>query len=363
MVVLHLSKLKEIVVFAFISLIGVSSVSIIFMSSSLLLLWKNVYGDGLTQEQLSASLGNRRADLLIKLIPTVVTTETLQKGQKPIVEFRLFDSNTNKSFSHVTYYITIEKNDRRVIADIFHDHNGDLRIEMKPSNNTSGGLIISDLDPTLDAYTGNPGRPVTISGPVFSEGGLYHFKVRIEGVDSDDTLLPNDQRPVYDSWLSIGNALNQQININGKQIPIKIVSYYDTLKNFTFDSKNSHMRMQFDMPFNWNLSRLHKANIFVHEEISVPKPNSFTANKSYLATVNGVDVSKNIMIDDTKRDMDIIHFMLPKNQLIQVADEVNKNGQAPSGLMKFALQPGSGQAMSSSSMGNMSMSMPMSSSQ
>jgi hypothetical protein len=163
--------------------------------------------------------------------------------------------------------------------------------------------------------------------------------------------------------LSIGNALNQQININGKQIPIKIVSYYDTLKNFTFDGKNSHMRMQFDMPFNWNLSRLHKANIFVHEEISVPKHNAFTANKSYLATVNGVDVSKNIMIDDTKRNMDIIHFMLPKNQLIQVADEVNKNSQASSELMKFALQPGSGQAMSSSSMGNMSMSMPMSSSQ
>ena len=48
-------------------------------------------------------------DLLIKMIPSVVTTETLQNGQKPVVEFRLFDSNTNKSFSHVTYYIIIKK--------------------------------------------------------------------------------------------------------------------------------------------------------------------------------------------------------------------------------------------------------------
>src|SRR5919204_4795454 len=140
--VIYLSNLtvrKITVVFALIGIIAVSFISIIFMSSSSSLLssWKTAYGDGLTQEQLSASLGSRRADLLIKLIPAVVTTETLQKGQKPITEFRLFDSNTNKSFSHVTYYIIIEKNNRRLFAEIFHDHNGDLRIEMNPSNNAS----------------------------------------------------------------------------------------------------------------------------------------------------------------------------------------------------------------------------------
>jgi len=54
-----------------------------------------IFGDGLTQEELTGSLGNRKADLLIRMIPSVVTTETLQSGEKPIVEFRLFDSNTN----------------------------------------------------------------------------------------------------------------------------------------------------------------------------------------------------------------------------------------------------------------------------
>ncbi|MGA9170593.1 MAG: hypothetical protein WBZ20_10675, partial [Nitrososphaeraceae archaeon] len=63
-------------------------------------------------------------DLLIKMIPPVVTTETLQNGQKPVVEFRLFDSNTNKSFSHVTYRIIIEKDNKILLRDLFHDHNG-----------------------------------------------------------------------------------------------------------------------------------------------------------------------------------------------------------------------------------------------
>src|SRR5437764_10739504 len=92
------------------------------------------FGDGLTQEQLTASLGNRKADLLIKMTPAVVTTETLQKGQKPIVEFRLFDSNTNKSFSHVTYRIIIEKDNKILLRDLFHDHNGDLKIQINPTN-------------------------------------------------------------------------------------------------------------------------------------------------------------------------------------------------------------------------------------
>ena len=71
-----------------------------------------VFADGLFQEQISASLGNRKADLLIKMNPPVVTTQTVTQGQKPRIEFRLFDSSSNQSIKHVTYLITIEKGDK-----------------------------------------------------------------------------------------------------------------------------------------------------------------------------------------------------------------------------------------------------------
>src|SRR5919109_1954598 len=71
---------------------------------------KTAFGDGLFMEELSSSFGNRKADLLIKMTPPVVTTETLQKQQqKPVIQFKLFDANTNKTLNHVTYFITIEK--------------------------------------------------------------------------------------------------------------------------------------------------------------------------------------------------------------------------------------------------------------
>jgi hypothetical protein len=80
--------------------------SVIAMSTlfGMFICLNSAFGDGLTQELLTASLGNRKADLLIKMNPVVVTTETLEKGQKPTIEFRLFDSDTNQSFSHVLHW-------------------------------------------------------------------------------------------------------------------------------------------------------------------------------------------------------------------------------------------------------------------
>jgi hypothetical protein len=317
---------------------------------------QSAFADGLTQEQLSASLGNRKADLLIKMNPPAVTTETLSQGQKPTVEFRLFDSNTNQSFNHVTYYIILEKDGKRLLSDLFHDHNGDLKIQINPINTTTGNaasttsLSGGEPDPLLDILTSTQTNPIIASGPIFVRGGLYHFIVRIETVDSDYALLPYNQEPIYDSWLSIGNTENRQISIDGKQIPVKIISYYDKLSDFRFDNKN--MQMKFDMPFNWNVSRINNTSIFVHEEVTVPKANAFTTKGSFIGKVNGIDISKNVMVDNSNPQKDVIHIMIPKNNLIQLADQVNKNGHVYTGLMKFTLQPG-GMSIPMSSMGSM----------
>jgi len=129
----------------------------------------SAFGDGLTQEQITASLGNRKADLLIKMIPTVVTTETLEKGQKPTIEFRLFDSGTNQSFSHVTYYVIVEKDGKKLLYDLFHDHAGDVRIHVNPS--IRGNISINGEKTTcLYVWIITFAKPVTISGLFFASG-------------------------------------------------------------------------------------------------------------------------------------------------------------------------------------------------
>ncbi|MDQ3867929.1 MAG: hypothetical protein M3250_00040 [Thermoproteota archaeon] len=300
---------------------------------------KTAFGDGLFMEELSASFGNRKADLLIKMTPPVVTTQTLQtQNQKPIIQFKLFDSNTKEGIKHVTYFITIEKNGKVLLSDWFHDHKGDLKIEMQPRN-TPVITVYGEQDPILQAYTGTADSPVVAQGPIFLEGGLYHFIVRILTVDYDRAILPDDKQPVFDSWLSIGNTEEKQITIDGKQLPIQILSYYDKLNSFKFDE--SKMQMEFTMPFDWNTTRLEQNKVLVHEEVTVPKPSEFAAKRSYVGSVNGLDVTKNLVLDDTDPQKDVIHFMLPKPEVIKIAEHVNnKSERAVSDeLMKFTLQP------------------------
>jgi hypothetical protein len=327
----------------------VVTVIITFISSfsSSIIPIKTAFGDGLFMEELSASFGNRKADLLIKMTPPVVTTETFQKqDQKAIIQFKLFDSNTKEGIKHVTYFITIEKDGKKLLSNWFHDHNGDLRLQIRPKN-TDLVTVYGEPDPILQAYSGTENSPVIAEGPVFLEGGLYHFIVRIVTIDFDRTIIPDDKQPVYDAWLSVGLTEEQQITVDGKQIPIQILSYYDKINDFKFNE--SKMQMEFTMPFDWNTTRLEKNQVLVHEEVTVPKSSEFAAKRSYVGTVNDVDVTKNVVLDDTDPQKDIIHFMIPKTQVIQIAEQVNNKSSSSSQAsssssssnepMKFTLQP------------------------
>src|SRR5918996_338546 len=312
-----------------------------------------VFGDGLFMEEFSASFGDRKADLIIKMTPPVVTTETLQnQNQKPVIQFKLYDPTTKEGYKHVTYYITIEKDGKKLLSDWFHDHKGDLKIEMKPQDKEQI-TVYGEPDPILQAFSGRERNPVIATGPIFSEGGLYHFNVRVTTIDYDRSFIPDDKQPVYDGWLSVGSTLNQQVSLSdGKQIPIQIISYYDDIKDFNFDP--SKKQIQFTMPFNWNITRLEdQKQLMLHQEVSIPKGSSLDSH-SYTGVINGIDVTKNLMVDPSNSTKNVVHFMLPKPEVIQIAKEVSNNGHAAAsnGLMEFSLVP-STNATSSSSMNEM----------
>jgi hypothetical protein len=310
-----------------------------FVVTCALIYPKSANADGLFQEQLSASFDDRRTELIIKMMPPVVTTETLEnQSQKPVIQFKLYDPATKEGFKHVTYYITIEKDGKKLLSDWFHDHKGDLKIEMKPSDAESI-KVYGEPDPILQAFTGTDRNPVIATGPIFSEGGLYHFMVRVTTIDYDRTLIPDDKQPEYDGWLSIGAVENQQVSLDDsskKLIPIQIISYYDELKDFSFDPDS--MEIQFTMPFDWNITRLEANKIMVHQEVNLPKPSELSS-ESYVGTLNGMNVTKNLMIDPANSTKDVVHFMIPKPVVMEIAQQVNKVGQAKDGLMKFTLKP------------------------
>lgn len=112
-------------------------------------------------------------------------------------------------------------------------------------------------DPILQAFTGTDRNPVVATGPIFSEGGLYHFILRILTIDYARSFIPDGEQPEYEGWLSIGSIKNQQVSLSDGSntiIPIQVISYYDELDDFNFNP--SRKELQFTMPFEWNITRL-----------------------------------------------------------------------------------------------------------
>jgi hypothetical protein len=302
--------------------------------------FNNAFGDGLFMEELSASFGDRQANLLIKMSPPIVTTEMIQKqAQKPVIEFKLYDSKTNQTFKEVTYYITIEKNDKKLLSDWFYSPEGDLKLQIQPRN-TSQITVSGELDPILNAYTSQGAGYVVASGPVFLEGGLYHFIVRIVTVDYVRTILPEDQQPLFNGWLSVGAFKSKVFNIDGKPIPIEILSYYDKINDINYDPV-SHA-INFTMPFSYDLKRLNdpQNNVYIHEEVFVPKPSSLSSTGSYSGFVNGIDVTNNLVVDGSNKTKDTVHFMLTKPIVLQLASKYNQtSNNSSSNVMTFSLIP------------------------
>jgi len=272
----------------------------------------------------------------------VLTTDN--KGNA-LIQFRLFDTKNNQTLQHVTYEITLRKgtgisNQKPLLRDFFHVHDGLLTLKVLPSNGTL--TINGDREPFQNAWVADPGGSINIKGPVLLEGGLYNFEINIFGIDNDRNIFIPENAPKFNSSLSVGDVYYLNITEkNNKKFNLSIISYYDKIRDLKFDPANN--KFSWSMPFDWNPSKIKKVNIFVHEEISIPRSAEFSVKRLYPGTVNGIDISKSVMIDTTKSEKDVIHFMLSKDRLIQLSEQISKSGQAVSsvnGLMKFTLQPG-----------------------
>ena len=80
--------------------------------------------------------------------------------------------------------------------------------------------------------------------------------------------------------------------------------------------------LKFSMPFDWNLDRLKKVNLYVHEEISLPKPSPLAAN-GYKGTINDIDLKPNsLLVDRTNSLKDLVHIMLTKPIVMDIAQKI-----------------------------------------
>jgi hypothetical protein len=225
-----------------------------------------------------------------------------------------------------------------LMRDLFHSPTGPLKLKINPTSSESI-TVFGSTEPFLGGWTSETGD-ITINGPLLLEGGLYHFAIEIFGIDNPRNIFTPENAPRFDSWLSVGDVYRNDIIDSGKKYNTTLISYYDQIQNFKYDSQQSNM--SWIMPFNWDLKRIQDNNIFVHEEIKIPKTlTKFSEVNAFDAVVNGNPlVGRSIALDPfTEENNFIIHLLLNKADIIKIAETINNNTNNNASTMNFSLSP------------------------
>jgi hypothetical protein len=306
-----------------------------FVTLNILLLnpIQDALADGLFEENLPpASVGDREASIYTKINPPILTSDSKQDA---FFELRLFDANTDETIKFVSYFITVEKDDQLLMRDLFHSSQGPLKLKINPSNSETVS-IFGSTEPFLGGWTSETGD-ITINGPLLLEGGLYHFGIEIFGIDNPRNIFKPENAPRFDSWLSIGDVYRDNVIDGGNKYNISLISYYDRIQDFKYNPDESNM--SWIMPFNWDLKRIQDNNIFVHEEIKIPKTfTKFSETNSFKALVNGNPlIGRSIALDPfTEEKNFIVHLLLNKADIIKIAQKLNNTNDK---IMTFNLSP------------------------
>lgn len=295
----------------------------------------SAHGDGLTQENLPpASFGNRQAALFIKISPPILTKDTIGDTY---LQLKLFDAKDGKTVPHTSYFVEAWKDEKLLLRSNFHAHSGDLTLKIKPTKVDVNNVIVygdqlEELPNTWTAF----GDKIDVLAPVLLESGLYHFKITITGIDFDRNIFAESAYKSFDSWLSVGDISDEKISYGGKTYDASIISYYDKIENFKFDSTKK--AISFSMPFNWDTKRIEGQQIFVHQEVRVPKIfKEFTDTTAYEGKVNGVPTIGRMLILDpySVEGTSILHFLINKEDILNIAKTI----PAGTATMDFVVSP------------------------
>ena len=109
---------------------------------------------------------------------------------------------------------------------------------------------------------------------------LYEYNVEILTVDSDDNIL--EQQIELEGAISLADIKNFQVTDSQNKHDIQVISYFDTISDFGFDSN----KITFSMPFDWNQN--FEQLTVIHEEVRVPNTFGEFLSTKYNSYVNGI---------------------------------------------------------------------------
>lgn len=258
-------------------------------------------------------IGSKNATLSLYVNPSTFDPQT---GEYEIL-IKLYETNTQAVIPHVTYLVELSKDGKQLFSERFHDDSSNLSIKVIPKDTDE--VKISGNNMGEFGWTKNTDLfPLKIEGPIFLSGGLYKFHIEVLTIESDSNKLDPPVR--YDAAISLAEKTIHPVSYENNDYQIGIMSYYDTIQDFTFDGKSRII--SFTMPYEWSQQNISQTSV-VHQEIHVPKTFAEMLVTKYDGTVNGIPIPETaITIDDYTTDSRIVHLVLNQKELYSLVDSV-----------------------------------------
>ena len=268
------------------------------------------FGHGLGGEMRPLSIENKNATLSIDITPSVFDPQ----NPETFITLKLFDSKTEAIIEHVTFILELKKEGERIFRYMFHDEFGNLNVRVL-SDDSESIKVEGSQENVLGGWMRGDTKPLTMTGPIFSSGGLYEYKVEVITIDSDTNVL--EPRIEIEGAISLADTKSFTVTDSLNQSHMVLaVSYFDTLEDFSFEDR----QMDFSMPFDWNQD-LEQLSV-VHEEIRIPNTFGEFLSTKYDSYINGILLPDDaVTIDDYSFDDRTVHIVLNKEWIKQTKDD------------------------------------------
>jgi hypothetical protein len=249
------------------------------------------------------------------------------------IRLELYDySSNNPVFANATFVVSVTKNeydstlkDMPFFSGIFNTRNGRFTININNSDKEkiipSGETILTGLNPGVRTDLVNLTLPLELTS------GQYRFQT---------TAYVNNREPLYfDSDVQVGDIESKDIVLNKTVNNITIISYYDKITDLDFNANKRSITWQ--MPFEYNSSKIDMKKVNVHQEIVVP--NSFlnlTHTGNFNMTMNDRYFNSSYFYVDpySLRNKTIIHYVPNTNTLFDMS---YNDSTIYNHIMKFVL--------------------------
>ena len=300
----------------------------LIFSSGLIITINEVYGHGVGSEIFPPVELNGK---LVSLEVTSSTKDDIQSDDQQI-SIALIDFDSKITLRDVTFLVKSERGEQFLFEKEFQADNGFLVFNFISEDTDS--ILVEEKDSGEDFFgslLGLQSRLIDVKGPKLSEGGLYKLDVSIITADgySEKLEIPL----IFNAGISIAQTTTHDfIDPDFGNQNIQVVTYYDEISNFHYDSKLK--KISYSMPFEWTLKNINQTSV-VHQEIIIPKDFGALLLSGFSMSVNDIKLSDEIVnVDDFFTEGRVVHFIIYQKELLNIFENSsNLNG------MNFEITP------------------------